>query len=270
MADFYRLTEDSPRLHPAPVRLVLGGGVFVFVATRSDFGPVLSPFRPPSQTLASPIQAVAFDFDGLLINSEDVFEKAGDELLARRGHRHTPEVRALMLGKRADEAFTALIEHLSLPDSVEELTAEVGVLFRSHAEGTLALMPGVLPLLDRVREAGLPAAVCTSSGGRYLRETLDRFGLRDRFELLLGAEDVTHGKPHPEIYRTAAERLGAPVASLLVLEDSGTGCAAGVASGAMTVAVPNRHTAAMNFAGAALIADGLSDPRIAERLAPLV
>ena len=211
-----------------------------------------------------PVHAVAFDLDGTLINSEDVFEKAGDELLARRGHEHTPEVRGLMLGKRAEEAFEALIGHLSLPDSVDDLIHEVGELFRGHAEDILALMPGVEPLLERVAAADLPTAVCTSSGGDYLRETLSRFDLLDRFDVLLGAEDVRRGKPHPEIYRTAAERLGVSTDSLLVLEDSGTGCAAGVASGATTVAVPNRHTAAMDFRGARFVADGLTDPRIAD------
>ena len=214
------------------------------------------------------VAAVAFDLDGLLVNSEDVFELAGNDLLSRRGHVHSAEIRGLMLGKRAPEAFAALIEHLSrtdnpLTDTVEELIAEVGDLFRQHAGGRLELMPGARALLDAVAAAGLPTAVCTSSGGAYLRETLGRFGLLERFDALLGAEDVSRGKPHPEIYRAAADRLGVPVGSLLVLEDSGTGCAAGVASGAVTVAVPNRHTAAMDFAGAAFVADGLTDPRIA-------
>ncbi|MFH5806480.1 HAD family hydrolase, partial [Alienimonas sp. DA493] len=215
---------------------------------------------------AVPIQAVAFDLDGTLINSEDVFEKAGDELLARRGHEHTPEVRGLMLGKRADEAFAALIDHLGLTESAEELIAELGELFRGHAEGGLELMPGALPLLDRVAAEGLPTAVCTSSDRAYLHETLARFELIDRFDVLLGAEDVERGKPNPEIYLAAADRLGVPVGDLLVLEDSETGCAAGVASGAVAVAVPNRHTAAMDFSGAAFVADGLTDARIAELL----
>ncbi|WP_165700803.1 HAD family hydrolase [Alienimonas californiensis] len=211
-----------------------------------------------------PLRAVAFDLDGTLINSEDVFEKAGNDLLARRGHEHTPEVRGLMLGKRADEAFTALINHLGLTETADELIVELGDLFRGHAEGLLGLMPGALPLLDRVAAEGLPTAVCTSSDRAYLRETLTRFDLLERFDVLLGAEDVTRGKPNPEIYLAAAERLGVPIAEMLVLEDSETGCAAGVASGAVTVAVPNRHTAAMDFTGAAFVADGLTDDRIAD------
>ncbi|NNJ25990.1 HAD family hydrolase [Alienimonas chondri] len=214
------------------------------------------------------IRAVAFDLDGTLLNSEDVFEKAGDELLARRGHEHSPEVRGLMLGKRAEEAFAALIEHLGLKDTVEGLMEEVEELFRGHAEGRLALMPGAEALLNQVAESGLPTAVCTSSSRSYLQEMLEQFDLLGRFDALLGAEDVSRGKPHPEIYRTAAERLAVPIDALLVFEDSGTGCAAGVASGAVTVAVPNRHTAAMSFDGASFVAEGLHDPRIARLISP--
>ena len=227
------------------------GGVF----------PRLSPLT--SRPLPLRPAAVAFDFDGTLANTEDVFEKAGTELLARRGHAFDAAVRAVMIGKRADEAFPAMIAHLALTDTVEVLRAEAGELFRGHLAGTLALMPGSLALLDAVRAAGLPACVCSSSGRDYLAELCGRLNIADRFDFLLGAEDVTHGKPRPEIYETAAARLGVPVGRLLVLEDSATGCAAGVASGAVTVAVPNRHTAAMDFPGAAFVADGLSDPRIA-------
>ena len=192
-----------------------------------------------------------------------MFEKAGTDLLARRGHVFDAAVRAVMIGKRADEAFPAMIAHLALTDTVDVLRAEAGGLFRGHLAGTLALMPGAAALLDAVRAAGLPACVCSSSGRDYLAEMCGTLGIADRFDFLLGAEDVTHGKPHPEIYEAAAAKLGVPVARLLVLEDSGTGCAAGVASGAVTVAVPNRHTAAMDFTGAAFVADGLGDRRIA-------
>ena len=192
-----------------------------------------------------------------------MFEKAGEDLLARRGHAFDAAVRAVMIGKRADEAFPAMIAHLSLTDTVEVLRAEASELFRGHLAGTLALMPGALALLDAVRAAGVQACVCSSSGRGYLAEMCDALGIADRFEFLLGAEDVARGKPHPEIYETAAAKLGVPTARLLVLEDSGTGCAAGVASGAVTVAVPNRHTAAMDFSGAAFAAGGLDDDRIA-------
>ena len=194
-----------------------------------------------------------------------MFERAGTDLLARRGHTFDDAVRAVMIGKRADEAFPAMIAHLGLPDvpenAVAALRAEASDLFGGHLDALLSLMPGATGLLDAVRAAGLPACVCSSSGRDYLADMCGRLGIADRFDFLLGAEDVTRGKPHPEIYETAAAKMNVPASHLLVLEDSATGCAAGVAAGAVTVAVPNRHTAAMDFTDAAFIADGLADPR---------
>jgi beta-phosphoglucomutase-like phosphatase (HAD superfamily) len=91
-------------------------------------------------------------------------------------------------------------------------------------------------------------------------------GLRDRFGFVLTSADVTHGKPHPEIYESAAERLGVAPAEMLVLEDSENGCRAAVAAGAVVVAVPGSHSRRHDFTGARLVAESLADPRIAALL----
>jgi beta-phosphoglucomutase-like phosphatase (HAD superfamily) len=85
---------------------------------------------------------------------------------------------------------------------------------------------------------------------------------RDELAFRLTGDDVTRGKPDPQIYRMAAETLGIPVGQMLVLEDSGNGCAAAVAAGAVTVAVPSEHTRNQNFSGATLVAESLLDPRL--------
>ena len=95
---------------------------------------------------------------------------------------------------------------------------------------------------------------------------LSRFNYRPRFAFLLTAEDVSQGKPHPEVYRLAAQQHDVPAENILVLEDSENGCRAAVAAGAYTVAVPNRHTRHHNFDGVGFIADSLADRRIYERL----
>jgi beta-phosphoglucomutase-like phosphatase (HAD superfamily) len=83
---------------------------------------------------------------------------------------------------------------------------------------------------------------------------------------VLTAADVTHGKPHPEIYQSAARRLGVDVAEMLVLEDSENGCKAAVAAGAIAVAVPGGHSRRHDFTGARFIAESLADPRIYDLL----
>jgi beta-phosphoglucomutase-like phosphatase (HAD superfamily) len=91
---------------------------------------------------------------------------------------------------------------------------------------------------------------------------LEPFGLQKRFQFILTAEDIVHGKPHPEIYLTAARRFGVVPAEMMVLEDSQNGCLAAASAGAFTVAVPTQHSREHDFSRAALIADSLADPRI--------
>jgi beta-phosphoglucomutase-like phosphatase (HAD superfamily) len=89
----------------------------------------------------------------------------------------------------------------------------------------------------------------------------------DRFGFVLTSADVSQGKPHPEIYLRAAERLGIAAERMLVFEDSANGCRAAVAAGATVVAVPGGHSLRHDFSGAALIAESLADPRILSLLA---
>jgi pseudouridine 5'-phosphatase len=97
-------------------------------------------------------------------------------------------------------------------------------------------------------------------------EVLSRFELLPRFEFVLSAEDVTEGKPHPEVYLTAARRLQRAPAEMLVLEDSQNGCNAAVAAGAYVVAVPGGHSLRHDFSGVQWIADSLADAHIYEVL----
>jgi len=214
------------------------------------------------------IKAVAFDCDGLMFNTEESFNVAGRELLRRRGYELTPAVLRVMMGRRAEEAFGQLVEHLGLPDSPDELRAEYQMLFLETLEGRLATMPGLLELLALIERRGLPKAVCTSSERRYLERLLARFELTARFATTLTAEDVAHGKPHPEIYLAAAGRLGVRPENLLVLEDSENGTNAAAAAGAVAVSVPHRHSDYQDFSTAFLIADTLADPRLAVLIDP--
>ncbi|MEK6235583.1 MAG: HAD-IA family hydrolase, partial [Planctomycetales bacterium] len=129
-----------------------------------------------------------------------------------------------------------------------------------------APMPGVLALLDRLEQSGVPKAVTTSSGKEFTAGVLGRFDLAPRFQFQLCAEDVENGKPNPEIYLKAAERFDVAPSCMLVLEDSQIGFQAARASGAICVAVPGDHSRNHNFPDAALILDSLKDPRLGELL----
>ena len=208
------------------------------------------------------LRAVAFDLDGLMFNTEAVFHRTLTELLGRRGKPAPPELFAAMMGRRATEATTLMIEMMELSESLSEISAEISELFALHLEDILQPTPGLFELLDHLEATGRPKAVCTSSGTDYAHGMLERFDLQDRFAFVLAAEDVTQGKPHPEVYETAAVRHGVPASALLVLEDAAHGVAAGNAAGAFTVAVPHEHTIGQSHDAADLVAESLTDPRL--------
>ena len=208
------------------------------------------------------IAAVVFDLDGLMLNTEDVFDLAGKAMLARRGLQMTDEIHHSMLGRRPDEAFQAMKDLTGIEDDIEDLKLETRELFASIAEDHLAMMPGLMELLDLIDHLCLPKAVATSSPRDYMEHLLKRFGLRQRFSVTLTAEDVTQGKPHPEIYLKASSLLNVAATNVLVLEDSETGTRAGAGAGAFTVSVPNQHTRAGDFSMASLVASSLHDPQV--------
>jgi len=213
-----------------------------------------------------PLSAVVFDLDGLMFNTEELYQHVGSELLRRRGKVWTEELLHAMMGRPAWDALQRMIDAHRLDDTVAQLQAETEAMFPAILDQRLAPMPGLIDLLDDLRQAGLPVAIATSSGRAFLEDVLGRFNLADRFQFTLTAQDVAQGKPHPEIYRTAAQRLAVPSAQMMVLEDSQTGCTAAVAAGAFAVAVRAGHNRTHDFHGARLIADSLEDPRIREAL----
>ena len=99
-------------------------------------------------------------------------------------------------------------------------------------------MPGLAELLDALEHGGIPKGIATSSGRRFTEHVLGRFDLAPRFQFILTGDDVSEGKPHPEVYLRAAANFGLSPANMMVLEDSQTGCRAAVAAGAFAVAVP--------------------------------
>ncbi|HWB08755.1 MAG TPA: HAD family phosphatase [Pirellulales bacterium] len=210
--------------------------------------------------------AAVFDLDGLLFNTEELYQQVGSELLRRRGHEFGAELLHAMMGRPARVSLQMMIDYHALEDTVETLAEETAEIFPAILDERLAFMAGAPELLAALEEAGVPKAVATSSGRRFTRDVLGRFELEPRFEFLLTAEDVVEGKPHPEIYLKAAARFGVQPAKIVVFEDSQNGCRAAVAAGARAIAVPGGHSRSHDFTGAALVAETLADRRIYELL----
>ena len=213
-----------------------------------------------------PLRAVVFDLDGLMFNTEELYEYVGGEILRRRGKEFTGALLDRMMGRTAPHALQMMIDWHNLDDTVEGIAAESEELFHTILDDRLETMPGLDELVDALEAAQIPKGIATSSGRMFATDVLGRFTLEPRFAFVLSAEDVSQGKPHPEIYEKAAARLGLSPGEVLVLEDSENGCRAALAAGAFTVAVPSGHSQSHNFDGTAFVADTLADPRIYQAL----
>ena len=205
--------------------------------------------------------------DGLLINSEELYFDVFDELLQRRGKRYTHQLRRSMMGLPSPQAFRVLIRDAGLTDEVAELEEECDEIFSGVLPDRLATMPGVTELLDLIELRGLPHCVVTSSRRSFAVDSLSAVGVIERFDFIITAEEVQHGKPHPDIYLAAAARMKVEPSRMLVLEDSQHGTRAGLAAGACTIAVPGDHSRDHDFSGVYRIANTLADPVIRDLLA---
>ena len=112
---------------------------------------------------------------------------------------------------------------------------ESDAIFLGILDAQLEPMSGLIELLAALEQANIPKAIATSSRRSFSQRILGKFGFEPRFKFLITGDDVTDGKPHPEIYLKAAEKLGVLPAEMLVLEDSQNGCRAAVAAGAFAV-----------------------------------
>ena len=211
-------------------------------------------------------RAVVFDLDGLMFNTEELYQVVGTELLRRRGYEFTQELLDQMMGRPSSVALQIMIDTHTLKATVEELLAETDEIFPEILRTRLAPMPGLIELLSALEQHKIPKGIATSSRRSFVERVLGIFKFEPRFAPILTSEDIRQGKPHPEIYLLAAARLGSAPAEMLVLEDSQNGCRAAVAAGAIAIAVPGDHSRRHDFSGATLVADTLRDGRLYDLL----
>ncbi|MHB1594501.1 MAG: HAD family hydrolase [Streptosporangiaceae bacterium] len=190
------------------------------------------------------IQAVLFDMDGLLVDSEPLWFEAEMAVMDRLDGDWTRADQLALFGGSLRSSAAYLLSRGRREATVDEVADWlVATMAGLVAERDPPLMPGAIDLLGQVRAAGLPAALVTSSERVIAEAVLVRLaGYGVEFGTTVCAEDVSHHKPHPEPYLRAASRLGVDPAWCVALEDSPNGVAAAEAAGCVTVAVPGLAT----------------------------
>lgn len=216
--------------------------------------------------MSKKIRAVAFDLDGLMVNTEDIYDQVCTVLLERRQRTFELPVKLKMMGHPGPVAIEIMKNHYGLLDRGEVLEREIETLFHEIMPKQVKPLQGLAPLLDRLKREGTPACVATSSNRKHAGRVLEECQLESYFKFVLTSEDVRQGKPDPEIYLLAAKTHNVKPSQMLVLEDSVRGTQAGVASGSITVAVPGTHSRGCDFNHVDHIAKGLDDPLIGSLL----
>ena len=189
-------------------------------------------------------RAIIFDLDGVLIDTEPLYLKAGNLLVEQDGalpisERESKEV---LLGTTVEETWRRIIGLRGLTRPLEYYLDRYDAAVREVLGGDMVPQSGVLDLIREAKDRGLPVGVASSSLRSWIQIKLEAIGLENAFDVLVGGDDVIRGKPEPDIYLQAARGLGVPPDECIAIEDSPTGIASAVAAGAYTIAVWTEST----------------------------
>jgi HAD superfamily hydrolase (TIGR01509 family) len=199
------------------------------------------------------IKAVIFDMDGVMIDSEPLWEKTERILLGRRSIEYSPDYRDRIVGLNQNDSGRLLIDTFRLEESVEEIIAERVTILTSIYEKELETVEGLFPLLDSLTSSNYLLAVASSSPLRVIKYVLDMFSLNEYFSAVVSGECTDNGKPHPDIYLETARLLGVAPEECIAIEDSINGVLSAKASGMHCIAVPDKRLTPDRFENADLI-----------------
>ena len=184
--------------------------------------------------------AVIFDNDGLLLDTESVWTRAEQDLFERRELEFTAEHKRELVGTSAEIAGEILERRLGEPGRAAELIEELNELVVAELEHGVEAMIGARELLHDLGRRRTPLALVSNSPLRFVRRSLEIVGLTDRFDAVVSAHEVAAPKPAPDPYLEACRRLGVvPGPSVVALEDSPTGVAAARAAGLTVIGIPS-------------------------------
>ena len=188
-----------------------------------------------------PIEAVVFDMDGVLVDTEHLWDAVREELTEEWGGRYTPEAQEAMMGMSSPEWSRYLHEVVGLREPPETINAEVVRRMLSRYETDLPVVPGAMEAVRRLAGEGYRLAVASSSNRELIDAVLRRLELASLFEVTVSSEEVARGKPAPDVYLETARRLGVGPARCVAIEDSASGIRAAHAARMRVIAYPNRH-----------------------------
>lgn len=245
----------------------MAGGHRIDLRSRdaSAFAQIGTNWNDPAMPPKLP-DAVVFDNDGLLLDTESVWTRAEQDLFRRRGAEFSPADKRELVGTSAEIAGGLLERRLGEPGRAAELIEELNVLVLAELEHGVEAMIGARELLHELKQRGTPIALVSNSPLVFIVRSLQLVGFEDHFDVVLSAHEVVAPKPAPDPYLEACRRLGVEAGpGVVALEDSPTGVAAARAAGLTVIGVPSIEGVVLEEAHH--LAESLRDEIVVDRLA---
>jgi HAD superfamily hydrolase (TIGR01509 family) len=186
------------------------------------------------------ITAVVLDMDGVLVDSEQLWDEVREQLARERGGRWHERAQTDMMGMSSTEWSRYMHDVIRLAESPEEINEEVVRRLLARYAESLPLLPGAVEAVERLAERW-PLGLASSSNREVIDAVLEEAGIADRFRATVSSEEVEHGKPAPDVYLEAARRLAVDPSRCAAVEDSRNGIHSARTAGMRVIAIPNPH-----------------------------
>jgi HAD superfamily hydrolase (TIGR01509 family) len=183
-------------------------------------------------------EAVVFDLDGVLLQSEEVWDSVRERYVRERGGRYDEAVQRAMMGMSAPEWSAYLHDEAGVPDEAATINRDVVERMLEAYRHDLPLLPGAVEAVRRIA-AAYRLGLASSSNREVFEEVLDLAGIAGCFRATVSSEEVARGKPAPDVYLEAARRLGVSPERCTAVEDSHAGIRSAKSAGMLVVAIPN-------------------------------
>lgn len=206
-----------------------------------------------------PIEAVIFDMDGVLADSEPLYHLSLNQVLQAHGYSLSDEDNRIILGTTVEFTWQTLKDRFRLDGDLQDWIGVYDEVLLKNLRENIVPSPGLYDLLDSLQARGLPFGLASSSQSNWVEVILAILKVKERFRVVMSGDMVINGKPAPEIYLTAASKLGIEPSRCLVFEDSPHGIKAGKAAGMTVVAVLTEMTQGLDLSLADHHIESLAD-----------
>ena len=191
-------------------------------------------------TVDAAVTAVVFDLDGVLIDSEQLWDDVREQLARERGGRWHERAQTDMMGMSSTEWSRYMHDVIGLAEAPEEISAEVVRRLLAVYRVSLPLLPGAVEAVERLAERW-PLGLASSSNREVIDAVLEQAEIAGHFRAAVSSEEVAHGKPAPDVYVEAARRLRVDPGRCAAVEDSRNGIRSARAAEMRVIAIPNPH-----------------------------